>query len=202
MQLIGSLTSPFVRKIRIALIEKNLAFELIVDLPTNPGSKVADFNPLGKVPVLIDDDGAIWFDSDLVLEYLETLYPDVPLLPQERRAALPVRQTMKLADGVADAGVLIYLEKLREADKQDEKWIARQRGKVDRGLAALEVRATDKTWLHGDAFGAADIAVGCYLCWLDFRLPDLKWRDRYPALVALDARLSERPSFAQTVPVI
>ena len=205
MKLIGSLTSPFVRKIRIALIEKNIPFELLIDLPMNADTKVPNYNPLGKVPVLIGDDDSIWFDSDLLLEYLETLdlprgVAQVPLLPQDRRAALPVRQTLALADGIGDAGVLIYLEKHRSADKQDAKWVARQRGKIERGLAALDALAKNKTYLHDDVFSAADIAVGCILQWLEFRLPELPWREQNPALVALNARLSERPSFAQTVP--
>lgn len=201
MKLIGSLTSPFVRKIRVALIEKNIPFELIIDPPMELGTKVPDYNPLGKIPVLIGDDESIWYDSDLLIEYLETLYPHVPLLPQERRAALPVRQLLKLADGIADAGVLIYLEKRRAPDKQDAAWVKRQRGKIERGLAALEKLARDKNFLHNDTFGAADIAVGCMLPWLEFRLPEIEWRAQHPALVALLARLSERASFAQTIPV-
>ena len=206
MKLIGSLTSPFARKIRIALLEKNIPFEFIVDMPMNTDTQVPNYNPLDKVPVLIADDGAVWYDSDLLIEYLETLdlprgVAQVPLLPQDRRAALPVRQTQVLADGVADAAVLIYLERRRTADKQDNTWIERQRGKINRGLAALEKLACDKTYLHNDKFSAADIAVVCLLQWLQLRVPELQWRTQYPALVALNARLSERPSFAETVPV-
>lgn len=206
MKLIGSLTSPFVRKTRIALIEKNIPFELMIDMPMNADTKVANYNPLGKVPVLIGNDDSVWFDSSLLTEYLETLdlprgVAQVPLLPQDRRAALPVRQTLVLADGVADAGVLIFLEKRRDADKQDPKWVARQSGKVERGIAALEALAKNKTYLHNDAFSAADIAVGCILQWLEFRLPELQWRAKSPALVALNARLSERASFMETIPV-
>ncbi len=201
MKLIGSLTSPFVRKIRIALIEKNIPFELLIDPPLSADTKVPNYNPLGKIPVLIGNDESIWFDSDLLIEYLETLYPQIPLLPQDRRAALPVRQTMVLADGIADAAVAIYYEKMRNAEKQDAAWIARQRGKVERGFAPLDTLARNKTYLHNDAFGAADIAVGCILQWLQFRMPEIQWRTQNPALVAWVARLSERPSFAQTVPV-
>lgn len=206
MKLIGSLTSPFVRKIRIALIEKAIPFELIIDIPMSADTKVPNYNPLGKVPVLIADDDSIWFDSDVLLEYLETLdlprgVAQVPLLPQDRRAALAVRQTLALADGVIDAGVLIYLEKMRIAEKQDAIWIARQRGKIERGLAALDNLARDKIYLHDATFSAADIAVGCLLPWLEFRLPELSWRAQHPALLALHERLSQRASFMQTVPV-
>lgn len=201
MKLIGSLTSPFVRKVRVALIEKNIPFELVIDPPMELGTKVPDYNPLGKIPVLIGDDDSIWYDSELITEYLEVNYPQVPLLPTDRRAALAVRKTLVLANGVADAGVLIYLEKRRSADKQDEAWINRQREKIERGLSALENLVRDKTYLH-DEFGAADIAVGCLLKWLEFRSPDIQWRTNYPALVALASRLNERPSFQQTIPVV
>ncbi len=202
MKLIGSLTSPFVRKIRIALIEKNIPFELVIDPPMELGTRVPDYNPLGKIPVLIDNDGVAWYDSDLLTEYLEAQFPQIPLLPSDRRAALPVRQTLKLADGVADAGVSIYLEKRRSADKQEPQWIERQRKKIERGLAALDAIARDKIYVHNDTFSAADIAIGCVLQWLEFRLSELQWRAQYPALLALFERLSARPSFAQTVPVV
>lgn len=200
MKLIGSLTSPFVRKIRIALMEKNIPFDLIIDLPMDPHTRVPDFNPLGKIPVLIGDDKSIWYESDLIIEYIETLHADLPLMPQDRRAALPVRRSLMLADGTTDAGVLIFLEKRRNADKQDPAWIDWQRGKVERGLAALENALLNKTFLHDDAFGVADIAVGCLLQWLEFRLPEVDWLEKYPSLAALNTRLSARSSFMRTIP--
>ncbi|MFT3930866.1 MAG: glutathione S-transferase [Spongiibacteraceae bacterium] len=202
MKLIGSLTSPFVRKIRIALIEKNIPFELVIDPPMEAGTNVPNYNPLGKIPVLIADDGSIWYDSDLLIEYLEVNYPQVPLLPQDRGAALPVRQTLKLIDGIADAGVLIYLEKRRAAEKQDPAWVARQRGKIERGLAALDTMAKAKSYLHNNTFTAADIALGCIVLWLDFRLPEIQWRAQFPALVALTENLCARTSFSQTIPQV
>ena len=201
MKLIGSLTSPFVRKVRVALLEKNIPFELIIDIPLNPDTQVPKYNPLGKVPALVADDGSVWFDSGLLIEYLETLYPAVPLLPQDRRAALPVRQTLELIDGIVDAGVLIFLERRRTADKQDPSWVERQRGKIDRGLAMLDRHAHGRTFLHNDSFGMADIASVSMFAWLQFRLGDIDWRAQCPALTAFCARHAERPSFAQTVPV-
>jgi glutathione S-transferase len=202
MKLIGTVTSPFVRKIRILLLEKAIPFELIIDPPQQAGAKVADYNPLGKIPILIGDDESIWYDSDLIIEYLETLHTDLPLMPQDRRAALPVRKTLVLADGITDAGVLIFQENRRSDDKQDPAWISLQQTKIERGLAGLEQAAINKTFLHNETFSAADIAVGCLLQWLEFRLPKIQWRLRYPALVALNARLSERPSFLGTIPFI
>lgn len=200
MKLIGSLTSPFVRKVRVALIEKNLPYEFVIDVPWNADTHVPDYNPLGKVPTLIGDDGSVWFDSNMLLEYLEANYPETQLIPRDRQQALTVWQSITLADGIADAAVAIFLEKKRSPQKQDDDWIVRQNGKIMRGLMALEREAHNKIWLH-DIFGAADIAAGCMLLWLDFRLPQLEWRTSFPALNALSERLSTRASFLQTVPV-
>ena len=201
MKLIGSLTSPFVRKVRVALLEKNIPFELIIDIPLSTDTQVPKYNPLGKVPALIADDDSVWFDSDLLIEYLETLYPASPLLPQDRRAALPVRQTLALIDGIVDAGALIYLEKRRSGDKQDDTWIERQRNKIERSLAVLEQQALHKMFLHNDRFSAADIGAVCMFMWLPFRLSDIDWHAQYPGLAAFCERHAARPSFAQTVPI-
>ncbi len=202
MKLIGSLTSPFVRKVRVALLEKNIPHELVIDMPWNPDTRVPDYNPLGKVPALIGDDGSVWFDSSLLLEYIELNYPATKkLFPIDPMSVLSVRQLTTLADGIGDAGVAIFLERKRNADMQDAKWIARQRDKITRGLASLEKKIHNKKWFYGGDFTAADIATGCMLLWLDFRLPDIDWRAQYPLLQALTERLMARESFAQTVPV-
>ena len=109
MKLVVSLTSPYARKIRIALAEKGLPFTLEVDIPWLPETTVPSYNPLGKVPALVGDDGEVWYDSPVIALYLETL-GGIPLLPAERTASLPVRQTEALADGIADAAVAAFLE--------------------------------------------------------------------------------------------
>lgn len=200
MKLIGSYTSPYVRKISVALIEKGLAAEFINDPPWEAGTHVPDFNPLGKVPALVTDAGDVLFDSGILLDYLELLGGAVQLFPADKRDALVVRQLVTLADGITDAGVAIVVEGRRPADKQVPEWIARQRGKIERGLAALERQASGREFLFGNALSAADVATGCMLLWLDFRLADLGWRAAHPALAALAARLAARDSFAQTIP--
>lgn len=201
MKLIGSLTSPYVRKVRIALAEKNLPYDFLNEPPWSADTRVSDYNPLGKVPALVADDGATLFDSNILVDYLELIAPTPALLDRDPRAALQLKQLVVLADGIMEAGIAILLEGRRPAQKQRAEWVARQRGKIERGLDALEQRALGKTWLHGDAFSAADIAAGCMLFWLDFRMPDLDWRAAFPTLRGLAARLGQRPSFQQTVPV-
>lgn len=201
MKLIGSLTSPYVRKVRVALAEKKLPYEFVDDSPWAATTGVPAYNPLGKVPALVADDGATLFDSNVLLDYLELVAPNPPLLQREPRAALQQKQQIALIDGLLEAGIAILLEGRRPPQKQHPDWVARQRGKIERGLAELERQAQGLQWLQAGTFGAADIAAGCLLLWLDFRLPEYDWRAGHPALAALAARLEQRPSFAQTVPV-
>lgn len=200
MKLIGSLTSPYVRKVRVALIEKNLSCELVNDSPWDANSSVPHYNPLGKVPALVTDSGEALFDSNILLDYIEQFAVAPALLPLDKEAALQVKQLVALADGIADAGIAILLEGRRPLDKQYDAWVVRQQTKIERGLAALEARAQGKTWLHGTALSVADIAAGCMLLWLDFRMTNFDWRSNHPALRALADRLATRPSFQQTLP--
>jgi glutathione S-transferase len=199
VKLVASLTSPYARKIRVILAEKQLPFELAVDIPWNADTHVPDYNPLGKVPALVADDGRVWFDSPVVAAYLETLASPA-LLPAEPLTALIVRQTEALADGITDAAVANFLEAKRPAGQQDATSLARQLGKIHRGLVALETRASRGEGLNGPALSLGDVAAGCALGYLDFRFASLDWRSPCPTLAGLAARLFARPSFATTVP--
>lgn len=201
MKLIGSLTSPYVRKIRVVLLEKQLPCEFVIDPPWEPGTRVADYNPLGKVPALVTDEEEVFFDSPVVAAYLETLGAAPALLPAAALESIRVRQLEALADGITDAGVAWLLETRRPPEKQDDGTIARQRAKVERGLDVLARRLAGKDWLYGDSLSLADVATGVCLLWLDFRLPQFDWRSSRPVLDAYARRLAQRPSFAQTVPV-
>ena len=199
MKLVASLTSPYARKIRVALAEKSLPFELEVDIPWLADTRVPSYNPLGKVPALVADDGELWFDSPVIAEYLDTLAGPL-LLPADRAAALPVRQAEALADGITDAAVAAFLEGMRPAERQDPAAIERQLGKLSRGLAALEERITQRKGCGSEALNIADIAIGCTLGYLDFRFTHLDWRAAHPQLAAWAAGLLARPSFAATTP--
>ena len=199
MKLVASLTSPYARKIRVALAEKNLPFELEVDIPWLADTRVPSYNPLGKVPALVADDGELWFDSPVIAEYLDTLAGPL-LLPADRAAALPVRQAEALADGITDAAVAAFLEGMRPAERQDPAAIERQLGKISRGLAVLEARVAQRKGCAGEALSIADIAIGCTLGYLDLRFAHLGWRASHPQLAAWAAGLLARPSFTTTAP--
>ncbi len=199
MKLVASLTSPYARKIRVALAEKGLPFSLEVDIPWLAETSVPDYNPLGKVPALVADDGEVWYDSPVIAEYLETL-GGATLIPADRLAALPVRQTEALADGITDAAVAAFLESRRPAEQQDSASIERQITKIHRGLAALDRRLVERKGMAGASLGLGDIAAACALGYLDFRFASLVWRSTHPELAAWAADVLARPSFVATTP--
>ncbi|HMK14662.1 MAG TPA: glutathione S-transferase [Burkholderiales bacterium] len=200
MKLIGSLTSPYVRKVRVVLAEKRIDYEMQVDLPWNEDTKVPEHNPLGKVPVLLLDDGTSLFDSRVIVEHLDTITPLGRLIPEGNRERTLVKRWEALADGISDAAAATVIETRRPAKLQSKDWIARQRGKIDKGLKAISIELGEKSWCSGDAYNLSDIAVGCALGFLDLRLPDINWRASYPNLEKLYAKLMQRASFKDTVP--
>ncbi|MFA9441012.1 glutathione S-transferase [Uliginosibacterium sp. sgz301328] len=201
MKLIGSYTSPFVRKIRIMLLEKEVPFEFVEESPWEPDTRVSDYNPLGKVPALVTDDGEVFFDSPVVASLVEMRFSNRPLLPADALDALRVRQVEALVDGTLDAAVAIRMELQRPAEIRVATWLDRQSAKVVRGLDALEQRAAKGEWLAGPSMTLADIAFGCAVFWLDFRQIHDDWRNGRPALAALADRLAQRDSFQNTLPV-
>lgn len=200
MKLITSLTSPFGRKIRVILAEKGAPFELAVDTPWAPDTQVPDYNPLGKVPALVADDGRVWFDSPVIAAYLDNTLEGPALLPADPLAALVVRQTEALADGIVDAAITHFLEAKRPQSQQDPASLERQLDKMRRGLAALEVRAAQGDGLNGPTLSLGDISAACALGYLDFRFAGLDWRGACPTLAGLTVRLFARPSLAASVP--
>ena len=200
MKLIGSLTSPYVRKVRVALAEKRIDYEMQVDLPWNEDTKVPEYNPLGKVPVLLLDEGTSLFDSRVIVEYLDTVTPLGRLIPEGNRERTLVKRWEALADGISDAAAAIVIETRRPAKLQSKDWIARQRGKIDNGLKAVSIEFGEKSWCSGDAYNLSDIAVGCALGFLDLRLPDIDWRTSCPNLEKLYVKLMQRASFKDTMP--
>lgn len=201
MKLIGSLASPYVRKVRIVMAEKKLDYELTLENVWAPETTILQSNPLGKVPCLIMEDGGAMFDSRVIVEYLDTLTPVGKLIPAHGRERAEVKCWEALADGVLDAAVLVRLENTqRPAALQSKDWIARQMAKVDAGLKAMSSGLADTPFCAGTYYTLSDVAVGCALGWLSFRFPEIKWRDDHPNLAKLFDKLSDRPSFRDTVP--
>ncbi|MES2322440.1 MAG: glutathione S-transferase C-terminal domain-containing protein [Pseudomonadota bacterium] len=201
MKLIGSLASPFVRKVRVVLAEKKLDYGYELENVWTAETRIHLSNPLGKVPCLIMEDGSSMYDSRVIAEYLDTLTPVCKLLPPNGRDRADVKVWEALADGVLDAAVLVRLEKtLRPEEQQSAAWIERQMGKVHAGLAVMSANLGDSPFCKGNHYSLADVAVGCALGWVAFRFPDIAWRDDYPNLAKLFDKLSERASFKDTVP--
>jgi glutathione S-transferase len=200
MKLIGSYPSPFVRKARIVLAEKRIEYDFVVDNPNDPSSRVFDFNPLGKIPVLVTDDGAAIYDSSVIVEYLDTVSPVGRLIPEPGRQRIQVKRWEALADGIMDAAVLNVLESRRLATEQSREWIERQGRKVSQGLRAASNELGERTWCAGDSYTLADIALGCALGYLDFRFPELAWRAQYPNLKRHAGKIFKRPPFQATEP--
>lgn len=203
MKLIGSLASPYVRKVRIVLAEKKLDYAFELENVWVPETRIAQSNPLGKVPCLVMEDGSALIDSRVIVEYLDTLTPVCKLLPAggNGRERADIKNWEALADGILDAGVLMRLERAqRPPELQSDAWIARQHDKVTLGLAALASRLGESVYCAGKNYTLADVAVGCALGWLSFRFPEIDWRTDHPALARLFDKLSERQSFKDTVP--
>lgn len=200
MKLIASPGSPYSRKVRIVLAEKKIEYEFIIDSPGDPATRVPEYNPLGKIPVLVLEDDTTLFDSRVIVEYLDNASPVGRLIPDDTRARIQVRRWEALADGCADATNSVVTEKRRAADKQSDEWIARQQGKIDRALKAMSEELGTRTWCSGDHYNLSDIAVGCALGYLDLRMSELNWRKTYPNLEKLAEKLKKRASFKDAAP--
>jgi len=198
MKLIGSQLSPYLRKVRIVLAEKKIECAFEEALPNTPDSRVPDYNPLGKIPVLALDDGRTLYDSRVIVEFLDNVSPVNRLIPAENRERSEVKRWEALADGVLDASLLIRYEGQRPEALRSADWIARQTGKVEAGLAAMDRDLGNKAWCTGNDFTLADIAIGACLGWLEFRVPERAVRTRFTNLARLLDRLGERPAFVET----
>ncbi len=200
LRLVSATPSPFARKVRIALIEKAVPFELVTDVPWNHDTSVGDFNPLEKLPILITERDGIVCDSTLIIDYLETAHPEPALLPRDPKLRLAAKSIEVLQNGICDAVVLTFFERQRVKEAQSAQWLARQRRKIERGTAALASQLDGKDYFVDGAFTLADIAAVCALGYLGLRLPDFEWRPLHPALAGWFDRISERESFRSTLP--
>jgi glutathione S-transferase len=204
MKLIGSFSSPYVRKVRVVMAEKKLDVDFVSEDVWSAQTTIAESNPLGKVPCLVMEGAEALFDSRVIVEYLDTLSPVGKLIPASGRERSEVKTWEALADGLLDAAVLARLEATwtgRTEAQRSQVWIDRQMGKIDATLIAMSRGLGEKPYCSGIHLSLADIAVGCAVGYLDFRFPDIQWRTDHPNLVRLHDKLMLRPSFAGTLPV-
>ena len=203
MKLIGAVTSPYVRKVRVVMAEKKLDYSFVAENVWSADTKIAESNPLGKVPCLIMEGGEALFDSRVIVEYLDTLSPVGKLIPSVGRERAEVKTWEALADGLLDASILARLEATwdgRTKAQRSQVWIDRQLGKVAGSLKAMSTGLADKPFCFGIHLTLADISVGCALGYLDFRFPHIDWRASHPNLAKLQEKLVLRPSFADSAP--
>lgn len=203
MKLIGAGTSPYARKVRVVMAEKKLDFQFVPEDVWSPTTTIGDSNPLGKVPCLVMEGGEALFDSRVIVEYIDTLSPVGKLIPAQGRERAEVKTWEALADGILDAAILARLEATwagRKDGERSQAWIDRQMDKINAGLKAISHGLGDKPYCAGIHFSLADIAVGCVCGYLDFRFPQIAWRD-YSNLAKLHDKLAMRQSFIDTRPV-
>jgi glutathione S-transferase len=189
--------SPFGRKARIAAGLLGLAGQIDVQAAdtNNPADNIRQQNPLGKIPVLIAADGAAYYDSRVILDYLDHLAGGGRIIPREPKERFAALRLQALCDGILDACILlVYEERFRPLERREPKWIEHQAGKVARGLAALEASPLNLDPLPN----VGQIALACVLGYRDLRFAG-SWRTDHPRLVGwLDKFSAQVPAFAAT----
>ena len=204
MKLIGSVTSPYVRKVRIVMAEKKLDYQFVTEDVWSNTTHIHASNPLGKVPCLVMEGGEAVFDSRVIVEYLATLSPVGKLIPAGGRERAEVKTWEALADGLLDAALLARMEAVwpdRKDSERSQAWIDRQLDKIQHALHAMSHGLGEKAFCSGIHLSLSDIAVGCAVGYLDFRFPQIDWRTPYPNLHKLHDKLSQRQSFVDSLPV-
>ena len=204
MKLIGAITSPYVRKVRVVMAEKKLDYSFAQENVWATDSTITESNPLGKVPCLIMEGGEALFDSRVIVEYLDTLSPVGKLIPAVGRERAEVKTWEALADGLLDAAILARLEATwdgRSKTQRSQAWIDRQMAKIDASLKAMSTGLAEKPFCFSIHLSLADVAVGCALGYLDFRFPQIDWRARHANLAKLQEKLVLRASFSDSTPV-
>jgi glutathione S-transferase len=202
MILRSSPASPFGRKVRLAVSSLGLDNDVKVE-PADTGDlndNVRQQNPLGKIPVLIAEDGNAYYDSRVILDYLDDRAGGGKIVPRDGAQRLLALRLQALADGILDASILtVYENRWRQTEKHEPKWLEHQAGKVSRGLAALEA-APPPLDMPGGLPHVGQIALACALGYRDFRFGG-SWRGEHPKLVAwLDDFSARVPAFAATKP--
>jgi len=196
MKLRYSPASPFVRKVWLAVCELGLE-DRVERIPTNPLKREdvqGSPNPLGKVPALETDDGAVLYDSPVIIEYLDHAAGGGRVIPPPGPARWTALRRQALADGMMDASVLCFIERMRKPERQSAGWIAHNLAAIGRGLAELEAEA-GALGRQADV-GTLTVAVALEL--LTMQQPDLDWRAAAPELAAWFDSFRRRPSMTAT----
>ena len=200
LKLISATPSPFARKVRVALMEKDIPFDLITVNPWNANERVHPHNPLGKIPVLITDTGKPIYESSYILDWLEVHFPEPALIPKDKEKALEAKYFQVVSDGICEAFVLLFIERLRAVNKRSHSWEDRQFEKIDRGMSALEAMTPKSGFCVGGIFTLADIAVVSTVEYLALRFEEYEFNEKCPKLLQFVDEHKNRPSFKNTRP--
>lgn len=203
MKLLYTDNSPYARKVRILIADKQLIVDCEKVVLADPNCIVHDYNPLGKVPVLILSSGECLYDSSVIMDYLDQQSASVQLLPDDAPSRIQVKRWEALADGICDAAVAMMLESRRDKHMQDASVMQKQLLKVKRGLAVLERDIEGAQWCVNNQYSIADIAVACTLGYVSIRLGNaIDIQKDYPSLHMLHQRLLTKPIYANTQPLV
>lgn len=198
MKLYGSPFSPYARKARVLIQEKNIPCEFVIEDPWPAGSRIPGMNPLGKVPVLQIGPGNYLFESALVVHYLDHL-DGKPLPPTDAAGYWQSQWWQALGNGMIDATIARVLESRRPADKQMPEKMAREEARIARAFATAAGAYRGGRFLAGSKFGLADLVLGVAFQYIDIRYPH-DWRGGYPQLKQWFDGIAARQSFEQTLP--
>ena len=200
MKLLGTNASPYARKVRLVLLEKNIPHEYLIAPPREPSSQVALINPLGRIPALILDDETCVYDSPVIAEYVDSLNDAPILIPRTNALArMRVKRWEALADCIMDSAVVVRTESMRPADKQEADNISRHNDAITRTLAHAAEQLGQSVWCEGAAITLADLALASALIYLDLRQAERNWRGAHPNLALWFAKISKRPSVRATL---
>ncbi len=198
MRLYCSLTSPYSRKVRVALIEQGITdqVEEVIADPFDPPPELLAANPMSKIPTLITDRGEALPDSNLILDYLQTRHAGLLALPRGSRRWAALR-LQRIAEGIIDAAVTTIQERRKPESIVYLPLLDRQAQIIHRGVELLELEVSA---LSTDAISTVDITAGVALAYLDYRMPYIEWRKSAVALTEWHAAFSQRPSMQLTIP--
>ena len=200
LKLLSATPSPFARKVRVVLLEKNIPFELKTINPWNMNADIERFNPLGKIPVLITANNETIFDSKFIIEWIEHNYPDPAVFPTDAKTKFKAQQIQVIADGICEAVILLFFENMRPDPQQSKPWSERQIKKISNGLQALEQQISNDEFCVDNTFGIADISVVSAVDYLSLRFKTYEWRNKFTRISKFVARQSARQSFIETMP--
>ena len=202
MKLLIATPSPFARKVRVVLREKEIDFEEIIDVPWNRDTICTNFNPLGKIPVLLQEGKQPLFDSSIIVQHIEHMNKSPAMYPSSQEDSMLAKIIETTADGICDALVLISLENTRKERLRSKDWIQRQSLKIYNGMECLSNKLGNKIYFIGEEFTIADVAGFSCLEYLDLRLPNFDWRSKHQNLENYWQKHKNRRSFLETRPTL